>query len=188
MHAHPDYLHSSIHERKKGWEAALEENCLPISDSYRNWPFPARTIGPLTDEDYEVIAEDFLCLDPRPDALIAWNDEVAAHMTQALLNRGIRIPEDLCIAGFDNEPMITRLFRPLFPTSRPDFTRLGELGVEALDGIIRGGRNTPRIYYHSVSVLWREPRTSPRHTNLEEWEEGSVAAEETLNGSLPNLT
>ncbi len=41
---------------------------------------------------------------PRPDALIAWNDVVAAHITQALNNSGVKVPDDLRVTGFDNDP------------------------------------------------------------------------------------
>lgn len=158
MHIATDNLHLSIHDRAKGWEAAMDEAGLLIPPGYHDWPLPMRDYLPLTDDDYEAIARDMLCLEPRPDALIAWNDVAAAHLTQALLNLGVRVPEDIRITGFDNEPMITRLFRPLFPTSRPDFARMGELAIDALAGMLKGEWNTPRIYYYPVPILWREPR------------------------------
>jgi GntR family transcriptional regulator, arabinose operon transcriptional repressor len=161
MHTAPEHLHSSIHDRRQGWEAALDDAGLELPDGYRGWPVAIRDCfpHPVPDEDYEAIAMGLLALDPRPDALIAWQDPAAAHLTQALINQGVRIPEEIRVTGFDCEPMITRLFQPQFPTSKPDFVRLGELAVDALVDLFAGTSPHPRIYYYPVPVLWRDPRS-----------------------------
>ncbi len=167
MHTSPDYLHTSIHDRQRGWEAAMGEAGLEVPESYRGWPVGVHDFSQSReDSDYQEIAENLLRLHPRPDAVIAWMDDVAAHMTQALCHLGVRIPEDIRLVGFDCEPLITRLFQPLFPTSRPDFVRLGEIAVEVLNQTITYQNSTrPRVYYYPVPVLWREPRTAPVQTS-----------------------
>lgn len=162
MHTAADFLHTSIHDRQRGWEAAMDEAGLQIPESYRGWPIAIRDFSQSReDADYQKIAEDLLRLHPRPDAVITWMDDVAAHITQSLCYLGIRVPEDIRLVGFDCEPLITRLFQPLFPTSRPDFVRLGELAVEVLhQTIVAGDAARPRTYYYPVPVLWREPRTA----------------------------
>lgn len=163
MHTAADFLHTSIHDRQRGWEAAMEEAGLRIPDCYRGWPVSIHDFyQSREDSDYQKIAEDLLQLHPRPDAIIAWMDDVAAHITQSLCHLGVRVPEEIRLVGFDCEPLITRLFQPLFPTSRPDFVRLGELAVEVLNRtIVSGDAARPRTYYYPVPVLWREPCTAP---------------------------
>ncbi len=161
MHTAPDRLHSSIHDRWKGWKAAMDEANLEIPASYIGWPVPVKdfSLPTPTAADYAAIAESLLCLHPRPDAVIAWNDITAAHLTQTLNNQGVLVPNEMRITGFDCDPLVTRLFRPLFPTSKPDFVRLGELAVDALADADE--QASPRIYYYPVPLLWREGRSEP---------------------------
>jgi GntR family transcriptional regulator of arabinose operon len=162
MHTAQDYLHTSIHERQKGWVAAMEDAGRQIPASYEGWPISLRDFSPPppSDAEYEAFARSLLTLQPRPDAVIAWNDVSAAHLIQALMNLGVRVPEDILVTGFDGETLITRLFRPLFPTSRPDFMRLGELAVDALMRMLTNEQTKPIVYYYPVPVLWREARAN----------------------------
>lgn len=159
---HPDCLHRSIHERWEGWLAAMHDAGVPIPESYLQWP-------PLIREerlDEEGIAHQLLQLSPRPDALIAWEDEVAVRIIRALQKVGVAVPEEIRVVGFDDLEA-THFFQPTFPTSQPDFTRLGEIAVEVLDGWLSGKQTMPRTYILSVPVLWREPRP-PRLTHSKE--------------------
>ena len=173
MHIQPSYLHTSILDREKGWKAAMHDAGMEIPDSYLTEPVP-KTPGFVlptprfapTQADYATFVADVLELRPRPDALIAWNDVVAAHLTQALNNSGVKVPEDMRVTGFDNDPLVTRLFRPLFPTSKPDFARLGELAVDTLADLAAQRWYGPRIYYYSVPALWREPHAPLASENL----------------------
>lgn len=157
MHAAGDRLHTSILDRQKGWEVAMEEACLPIPAGYQTWPARSHD-GEYDDADFAAMAQELLALDPRPDAVIGWDDPAVARLIQALINEGMRVPEEMRVAGFDAHPLITRLFRPLFPTSKPDFARLGELAVEVLAACLQEGSALPRTYYLPVSVQWREAR------------------------------
>jgi DNA-binding LacI/PurR family transcriptional regulator len=135
----------------------MEEACLTIPSGYQTWPARSHD-GEYDDADFAAMAQELLALDPRPEAVIGWDDPAVARLIQALINEGIRVPEEMRIAGFDANPLITRLFRPLFPTSKPDFARLGELAVEVLAARLQEGQALPRAYYLPVSVLWREAR------------------------------
>ncbi|HLK60306.1 MAG TPA: LacI family DNA-binding transcriptional regulator, partial [Chthonomonadaceae bacterium] len=169
MHISPMSRHTSIHERQRGWMAALQDARVPIPASYLGWPGALHDWGAThsyADADTEAFVESLLRLDPRPDAVIAWTDIEAAHLTQALIHLGIAVPEEIRVTGFDSEPLVTRLFRPLFPTSRPDFVRMGELAVEELTRMLSDDAARPRTYYYPVPIVWREPRThaAPRET------------------------
>ena len=179
MHIWPDYLHTSILDREKGWRTAMQEAGLEIPGSYQTEPVPSTRGFTLptpkfapTYADYDAFAENLLNCIPRPDALIAWTDVVAAHLTQALNNRGVKVPDEMRITGFDCDPLVTRFFRPLFPTSKPDFVRLGELAVDTLAGRLSGEWKQPRVTFHSVPVVWREPHTAQTPEALAaNWEE-----------------
>ncbi len=161
-----NYLHRSIHERRAGWLMAMQDAGLTVPESYLSWQgLPGSALR--EDVDAEPIVEQLLSLSPRPDALIAWEDRTAIAIIRALLKRGVHVPEEICVAGFDNIET-SRFFQPAFPTSRPDFSRLGELAVEVLDAWLSGRCTTPRSYILSVPVLWREPRALRRTIPREE--------------------
>jgi LacI family transcriptional regulator len=50
---------------------------------------------------------------PRPTAIIAANDEMAAGVIHAAGRAGLAVPEALSVAGFDDTPLATRIWPPL---------------------------------------------------------------------------
>ncbi|MCS6829231.1 MAG: substrate-binding domain-containing protein [bacterium] len=154
----PDCLHRSIHERREGWLAAMQDAGVPVPQSYLQWaPLERRE----ENIDSEEVAHQLLQLSPVPDALITWEDSTAVSIIRALQKMGVAVPEEIRVVGFDDLES-THFFQPAFPTSQPDFTRLGEIAVEVLDEWLDGRQSTPRTYILSVPVLWREPRTLRR--------------------------
>jgi len=65
---------------------------------------------------------------PRPDAVVAANDMMAIGCMSALREAGLRIPEDVAVAGFDDVPM-ARYITPALTTVR---VRIAELGEQAM--------------------------------------------------------
>lgn len=45
---------------------------------------------------------ELLDLEPRPTAIVCCNDKVAVGTMQAARERGLRVPQDLSVAGFDD--------------------------------------------------------------------------------------
>jgi DNA-binding LacI/PurR family transcriptional regulator len=85
---------------------------------------------------------------------------------RALQKVGVAVPQQIRVVGFDDLEA-SRFFQPAFPTSQPDFARLGEIAVDVLDEWLSGRQSAPRTYILSVPVHWREPRT-PRRIHLKE--------------------
>ncbi len=158
-------LHNTIMDRGRGWEAAMKEAELDIPETYLNWPGANLEISHLED-DFVSVAQALMNLNPRPDAVICWDDPAAARMINVLLSIGVKVPGEIRVVGFDCYPLVSRLFRPLFPTSKPDFARLGELAVDVLKEAIEAKRTHCSVYYYPVSVLWRDNR-SPNEENPE---------------------
>ena len=66
-------------------------------------------------------------LEPGPGvAAFASNDQMAIGLLSALRERGIRVPEDISVVGFDDMPEAPYMFPPL-TTIRQDFAALGGL-------------------------------------------------------------
>ncbi len=70
---------------------------------------------------------------PRPDAVFAANDMMAVGCLAALREAGLRVPEDIALAGFDDIP-IARYVTPPLTTVR---VGIAELGRRALEGVVQ---------------------------------------------------
>ena len=69
--------------------------------------------------------------DPTITAIYSANDEMAAGLMRALHERGVRIPEDVSVVGFDDAPITEFLWPPL-TTIRQDFRKIGSELVRLL--------------------------------------------------------
>jgi len=71
------------------------------------------------------------------DAIFAASDLIAVGAMRALEERGLRVPEDVAIVGFDDIPAAA-LSHPPLTTIAQDYARAGEMLVDALIGQING--------------------------------------------------
>lgn len=83
-------------------------------------------------------AEEFLALEPRPTAVIASNDMAAFGFMSRLAERGLRIPDDVSVTGFDGVP-IGENFNPGITTIVQPFAELGRLAVEVAERFAASG-------------------------------------------------
>lgn len=72
-----------------------------------------------------------------PEAIVCANDYMAEVVIEALLKRNIRVPEDVCVAGYDNEEDSMTCEVPI-TTMDPDLASLGTIAMETLHGVIQG--------------------------------------------------
>jgi DNA-binding LacI/PurR family transcriptional regulator len=71
------------------------------------------------------------------DAVFAASDLIAIGAMRALSDHGLRIPQDVALAGFDDIPMASFVNPPL-TTVLQDTKQAGEVLVDSLLGLIRG--------------------------------------------------
>ena len=82
-------------------------------------------------------AQSLLSLDERPGAIFAFNDDMAVGVLRAAQERGIRVPDDLSLIGFD-DTKYARVVTPPLTTIRQPLAELGRAGVEVLYRILNG--------------------------------------------------
>ena len=75
---------------------------------------------------------------PGLDAVFVANDQMALSVIQVVHEKGIRIPEDIGIAGFDNIPE-SAFFLPSLTTVQQDQDHVAKLAVEEMIKIIDSG-------------------------------------------------
>ncbi|MFJ9180560.1 LacI family DNA-binding transcriptional regulator [Streptomyces sp. NPDC102360] len=74
-----------------------------------------------------------LALEPPPTAVFAASDELAAGLIEAARLRGLRVPDDLSVVGFDNTPLAAVTSPPLTTIHGP----VHEMGAVALRTALR---------------------------------------------------
>ncbi len=77
-------------------------------------------------------ANQLLDLPERPDAIFAANDQMAVDAIKALQERGLRVPEDIAVVGFDDIPMASYVSPALTTIQQPTY----ELGRQAAQWVL----------------------------------------------------
>lgn len=109
-------------ERRRGYEAALAGTQAPLVIE-----------GDFTEDSGRAAATALVTGSTRPDAIFAANDIMAVGCLLALRETGLRVPEDVALAGFDDIPL-ARLVDPPLTTAR---IRISDLGRNALARLAR---------------------------------------------------
>ena len=123
----------SAQERRLGFEDALSAAGITLPRS-----LIAR--GNYTFETGVTAANRLLDLSPRPTAIFASNDEMAAGVVFAARERGIAIPDELSLIGFDDTPIAAHIWPPL-TTVRWPIVSMARSAALKLVGEVVGGKS-----------------------------------------------
>ncbi len=116
--------------RERGYRESLKAHNIPFDDSL--------VAAGEFDEYCAASAIGQLLVDGLDfDAVFCGDDDAAIGVTVALQRAGLRIPEDVAVAGFDDVP-ISRFLTPPLTTVRAPTERVGREAVEKLVRLIRG--------------------------------------------------
>ena len=85
------------------------------------------------------------------EAIFAANDQMAIDAILTLRERGLRVPEDVAVVGFDDIPLARYVVPPLTTVRQPAY-ELGFQGVQAVFAVLRGDRY-PRVWFCRLSWL-----------------------------------
>jgi LacI family transcriptional regulator len=94
-------------------------------------------VGALTVRHGEEVVERILEMKPRPTAVMCANDLLALGVLRGLAARGVRVPEDLAVVGYDDLIFGSMLSPALTSVRQPAF----ELGVAAAQLLLDEVRN-----------------------------------------------
>ncbi|MFA9190708.1 LacI family DNA-binding transcriptional regulator [Flavobacterium sp. FZUC8N2.13] len=110
-------------ERIRGYKDALEKWNLPINE---HWIIESN----LRIEDGRRIMQQLLDAPERPDAVYVAGDIAALGALQVILENNIKIPEEMALIGFSDEPF-TSLTQPSISTVNQHSDQIGKLAAEA---------------------------------------------------------
>lgn len=102
-----------------------------------------------------------LTLPQPPTVLCCGNDEMAMRVYGILRTRGMKVPEDISIAGFDNYRVIAETLYPPLSTVDLPYAAMGARAADLLLSLINGDtetRTTPTLV--SGPVCWRSSVTT----------------------------
>lgn len=114
-------------ERMRGYRSALRQAGIPVEQSLS-------VEGGFTESGGYAAALELLKVTPPPTAIFAANDSMAIGALSALRESGMRVPEDVAIAGFDDIPLARYMDPPLSTVRVPTY----ELGARAVELLLHG--------------------------------------------------
>jgi len=126
-------------ERLAGYRAAMRAGG-------GEWSSELEIPGDFSEASGRAAGDILRAMTPRPTAVFAGNDYMAAGVIGALTEAGVRVPQDIAVAGFDDIP-IARYLTPPLTTVHVGLVELGERAVGRLLEIQGGGALTP---HHEV--------------------------------------
>lgn len=80
--------------------------------------------------------------DQPPTAIFCGNDEIALQVYCAILSRGLQIPRDISVVGFDDFQTVSRGLRPQLTTAALPYFQMGYEGAALLETLLGGGTAT----------------------------------------------
>ncbi|GAB3873848.1 LacI family DNA-binding transcriptional regulator [Hymenobacter segetis] len=113
---------SISNQRKDGYLAALRQHGLPVNEDL--------IIHCEFDQAHAYRAtEQLLASGQQPDAIFTVSDRLAIGALLALRHRGQRVPEDVALVGFNDEPVASLLTPTLSSVSQPAF-EMGKVAAQ----------------------------------------------------------
>jgi LacI family transcriptional regulator len=121
-------------DRYRGYLSALYEGGI--------FPDPTLVVeGDFTDLSGYSAVQRLLPL--HPDAIFTASDAMANGALRALIEAGVRVPQDVSLVGFDDIPVASHTIPPL-TTVRQPIQRMGSLSAETLIEVIEHPDRQPR--------------------------------------------
>ncbi|MFD7919285.1 LacI family DNA-binding transcriptional regulator [Streptomyces sp. NPDC059740] len=147
--ARRDRLHQPAHLRVLGWRTELavsgvvaDEGLIAVTDGWDR-PDGAGAMAALLDAG------------KKPDAVFAYNDLIAIGAMRVLSERGLRVPEDIAVVGFDDLAE-GRYGAVTLTTVAPDKQAIARMAVESVVHRLAGVEYRARQLQPAFELLVRE--------------------------------
>jgi LacI family transcriptional regulator len=111
-------------DRLKGYKQALADNGIVYDE---NLVF----INNLSEQAGVDVCKALLQLDLRPDAIFSSNDACAVSCIRELKLAGLKVPQDIAVAGFNNDPL-SKVIEPNLTTINYPGYEMGEVAASTL--------------------------------------------------------
>ena len=141
---------SSFRERWNGFRAATDNAGLPLD----------RSVCILADDAEPYVEVDWLLsqLDAMPylpDGFVCANDFLAIRIMQALRRKGVCVPSDVMVTGFDGSPE-AEVVSPSLTTAQIPSAQIGRISADMLLERIASPQLPYRCTFLKTTPIWRE--------------------------------
>jgi LacI family transcriptional regulator len=141
-----DPLHPDSQARERGFRAALAAAGMAVDESML-------LDGDYTEQGGMRAVERLLASGHAFSAIFSANDQMAFGAALALHRRGLRVPRDVSLVGFDDVAMSSYTLPPLTSVHQPVY-ELGKLAAAAMLDMLAG--RTPEVVLPPPRVVIRE--------------------------------
>jgi len=135
-------------DRLEGYKRALNENGITFNQEFL-------VKGNFFMEDGIIGAKKLLTLPQKPDAILAVGDDVAIGAIKYLKGAGLKIPDDIAVVGFDNDPMGIAIDPELTTVEQP-LEQMAEVSLQMLLRKIASGETVAEEEILKSSILKRK--------------------------------
>jgi LacI family purine nucleotide synthesis repressor len=142
------FVKAACQERIAGFRRAMAEANLPVRE---DWILE----GNFECDTAVLAADKIIAMDKRPTAVFCFNDTMALGLMSRLQQRGIRVPEDMSVIGYDNIELAEYFSPPLTTIHQPK-RRVGKNAFEILLERIKDKEHDRRIFEMHPEIVERD--------------------------------
>ena len=181
---HPCLLHDSAAEASIAGGELLKLNCKSYAyigtgkklhwdnDRFMQFRKDASAAGSSVTVLPQTGLREAICALPKPCGILGANDDCAVKAYHAATTAGLSIPDDVAIAGIDNDEMFCESVTPGLTSAEPDFEgagyRLAQMLAEEIDEKKKrkGKREKERVeFYGPLRLVRRGSTAAPSGTS-----------------------
>jgi LacI family transcriptional regulator len=141
-----DYM--AARDREAGFRRALADAGVEVASSMV-------IAGPWSESWGREAAGRLLGQDRELDAIFCASDQIGRGVADHLRDRGVRIPDDIALIGFDNWESMAAETQPPLTSVDPELADLGRLAAQKLLAIVEGD-TTGGLIRHPCGLVERE--------------------------------
>jgi len=140
--------------RLEGFQKSIKRQGIAAKDEYV-------AEGDYSRRSARLATEKFMALDSPPSAIFAASDDMALEVIAVLLERGLKVPDDVSVIGFDDNP--SSIYGPVaLTTIRQPLFHMAEEAVKYLYNIMTGKRKAMVQKVLTPQLIIRDSCAAPR--------------------------
>lgn len=136
-------------QRLEGFKKGLETKGINLDPKYI-------TFGDFGRSRARECMEELLALDPPPTAVFVASDEMALEAIDVINKYGLRVPDDISVIGFDDNPIATLGGHIRLTTVQQPLAEMGRMSIGLLGQIVRGEKTPPVKEWLDAKLVERD--------------------------------